>query len=116
MLDEKKEKSRVVVRSEGSCHVEGSGATPDVVVSLYDQFPPDPPIVREAVVSEEATRRVEDEGLEADDEFEFIYVGGPLSVVGGCESEGVTFEEAVGIAGLISETEIASETAGLPIC
>ena len=44
MPDEKKKKSRVVVRGEGSCHVEGSGAAPHVVVSLYDQFPPDPPL------------------------------------------------------------------------
>ena len=42
-------------------------------------------------------------------------VGGPLSIVGG-ESEGVTFEEAVGRAGLISETETAFDTAGLPMC
>ena len=102
---------------ESSRHMEGSGAAPDVVVSLYDQFPPDPPIVREAVVSiGEARRRVDDEGTEADDESEIISVGGLLSIVGGCESEGVTFEEAVGRAGLISETETALDTAGLPIC
>ena len=52
---------------------------------------------------------------EADDESEMISVGGPLSIVGG-ESEGVRFEEAVGRAGLISETETALDTAGLPIC
>ena len=67
-------------------------------------------------MSEEARRRVEDEGTEADDESEIISVGGPLSIVGGCESEGVSFEEAVGRAGLISETENALGTAGLPIC
>ena len=39
MPDEKKKKSRVVVRGEGTCHVEGSGAAPDVGVSPYDQFP-----------------------------------------------------------------------------
>ena len=72
--------------------------------------------MREAVVSEEARRRVEDEGTEADDESEIISVGGPLLIVGGCESEGVTFEEAVGRGGLISETENALDTAGLPIC
>ena len=46
MLDEKKKKnkSRVVVGGESSRHMEGSGAAPDVVVSLYDQFPPDPPL------------------------------------------------------------------------
>ena len=43
MPEEKRKKSRVAVRGEGSCHVEGSGAAPDVVVSLYDQFRPDPP-------------------------------------------------------------------------
>ena len=117
MPHEKKKKSRVVVTGEGSCHVEGSGAAPDVDVSLYDQFPPDPSIVHEAVVSSGvARRRVDDEGTEADDESEIISVGGPRSIVGGCESEGVTFEEAVGRAGLISETETALDTAGLPIC
>ena len=69
----------------------------------------------EAVVSEEARRRVEDEGTEADDESEIISVGRPLSNAVG-ESEGVTFEEAVGRSGLISETETALDTAGLPIC
>ena len=119
MVDEKKKlkKSRVVVRGEGSCHVESSGAAPDVIMSLHDQFPPDPPIVREAVGSSgDARRRVDDEGTEADDESDVISVGAPLSIVGGCESEGVTFEEAVGRAGLISETENAFDTAGLPIC
>ena len=75
------------MRGEGSCHVEGSGAAPDVVVSLYHQFHPDPAIVREAVVSsEDARRRVDDEGTEADDESQIISVGGTLSIVGGCES------------------------------
>ena len=73
--------------------------------------------MREAVVSSgHVRRRVDDEGTEADDESEIISVGGPLSIVGGCESEGVTFEEAVGRAGLISETDNALDTAGLPIC
>ena len=95
--------------------VEGSGAATDVGVSPYDQFPPDPPIVREAVVSSgDARRRADDEGTVADDESEIISVGGPLSIVGG-ESEGVTFEEAFGRAGLISETEKALDNAGLPI-
>ena len=117
MPDEKKKKSRVVVRGEGICHVKGSGAAPDVVVSPYDQFPPDPPIVREAALSSgDVRRRVDDEGTEPDDESEIISVGGPLSIVGGCESDEVTFEEAVRRAGLISETETALDTAGLPIC
>ena len=119
MVDEKKKmkKSRVVVRGKSSCPVESSGAAQDVNVSHVDQFPPDPPIVREAVGgSEDVRRRVDDEGTEADDESEIISVGGPLSIVGGCESEGVTFEEAVGRAGLISETENTLDTAGLPIC
>ena len=119
MVDEKKKmmKSRVVVRGEGSCHVESSGAAPDVFVSPFDQFPPDPPIVREAVAgSGDVRRRVDDEGTEADDESEIISVGGPLSNVGGCESEGVTFEEAVGRAGLISETKNALDTARPPTC
>ena len=104
------------MRGESSRRVEGSGAAPDVGVSLKDQSPPDPPIVREAVMSSvDARSRVEDEGTEADDESEIISVGGPLSIVGG-ESDGVTFEEAVGRAGLVSETETALDTAGLPIC
>ena len=32
-------------------------------------------------------RRVDDEGTEADDESEIISVSGPLSIVGGCDSE-----------------------------
>ena len=67
-------------------------------------------------MSEKVRRRVIDEGTEADDELEIISVGGPLSIVGGWESEGVTFEETVGRADLISETETTLDTAGLPIC
>ena len=88
MVDEKKKvkKSRVVVRGESSRPVESSGAAPDVHVSLFDQFPPYPPIVREAVGSSGGVRRrVDNESTEADDESEVISVGGPLSVVGGCE-------------------------------
>ena len=86
-------------------------------MSPSHQFPPNPPIVREAVGSSgDVRRRVDDEGTEADDESEVISVGGPLSIVGGCESEGVTFEEAVRRAGLISETENMLGTAGLPMC
>ena len=66
--------------------------------------------------SGDARRRVDDEGTEADDESEIISVGGPVSLVGWCECEGVTFEEAVGRVGLIPETETALDTAGLPIC
>ena len=84
---------------------------------LLVSSPPDPPIVREAVGRPGDVRRpVDDEGTEADDESEIISVGGPLSIVGGCESEGVTFEEAVGRAGLVSEREFALHAAGLPIC
>ena len=89
MVDGKKnvKKSRVVVRGESSRVVESSGAAPDVSVSPFDQFPPDPPIVREAVErTGDVRRRVDDEGTEADDESEIISVGGPLSIVGGCES------------------------------
>ena len=67
-------------------------------------------------MSEAARRRLEDERTEADDESEIISVGGPLSFVGGCKSDGVTFEGAVGRAGLNSEIETALDTAGLPIC
>ena len=82
---QKKKKSGVIVRGENCRQLESSGATPDVSVSLFGQFPPDPPIVHEAVISEETRRRVDDEGTEADDESEIISVGGPLSIV--CESE-----------------------------
>ena len=79
MLDEKKKKneSRVVVGGEDSRRVEGSGAAPDVGVSPYDQFPPDPPIVPEVVVSSgDARRRAYDEGTKADDESEImLWVG-----------------------------------------
>ena len=86
--------------------MESFGAAPDVVVSPFGQFPPDPPIVRDAVGSSgDVRRRVDDEGTEDDDESEIVSVGGPLSIVGGCESEGVIFEEAVRRAGLVSETE-----------
>ena len=105
MPDEKKRKVRVVVGRESSRRVDCSGAASDVGMPLNDQFPPDPPIVREAVVSEGARRRVQNDGTEADDESEFISVGGPLSVVGGCESEDVTFEEAVVRAVRISERD-----------
>ena len=83
---------------------------------LNDQFPSDIPLVREVVVSEEAERRVEDECTEADNESQIISVGGLLSVAGGCESESVIFEEAVGRAGLISETKTALDTAEIPLC
>ena len=116
MPDEKKKKSRVVTGGKSRRRVDVSGAAPDVGVSLVDQFSLDPPIVGEAVVSVEARRRVEDDGTEANDESEIIPVGGPLSLVRGCESEGVIFEEAVRRAGLISETETALDTTGLPIC
>ena len=49
----------------------------------------------------------------ADDESEIISISGPLSIVGGCNSEGVIFEEAVDRAGLISKTEIALNTSAL---
>ena len=116
MPDERKKKVKVVVGGESSRHVDGSGANPDVGVAFIGQYPPDFPIVQEALVGEQAGRLVEDEGMEADDESEIICVGGPLSIVGGCKSEGVTFEEAFGRAGLISETETALHTAGQPIC
>ncbi len=77
-VDEKKKmkKSRVVVRGESSRPLESSGAAPDVNVSSVDQFPPDPPIVREAVGgSEDVRRRVDDEGTEVDDESEIISLG-----------------------------------------
>ena len=72
----KKNKSRVSVGGESSRHVDGCGAAPDVGVSLNDQFPPGPPIVREAVLNiGDARRRIGDEGTKADDESEIISVG-----------------------------------------
>ena len=58
---ERKKKATVVVGGESNRHVDGCGAAPDVGVPLTDLLPPDLPIVHEAVVSEEARRRVEDE-------------------------------------------------------
>ena len=57
MPDERKKRVIVVVGGESSRQVDGSGAAPDVGVPLNDQFPPDPPILPETVVSEEARRR-----------------------------------------------------------
>ena len=59
---------------------------------------------------------MEDEDTEADDESEIMSAGGPLSIVGGCEPEGVTFEEAVVRPGLIQETKTALDASRLPIC
>ena len=91
-----KKKVMVVVGGESSRHVDGCGAAPDIGVLLIGHFPTDLSFVHEGVVGEEARRRVQDESREADD--------------------GVTFEEAVPRVFLKSETEIALETAGLPIC
>ena len=110
MPEERKKKVRVVVGGESSCHVDGSGAAPDVGVLFIDQFPPDLPLCMKLLF---INRRG---GAEADDELEIISVGGPLSTLGGCESEGITFEETVGRVGLFSETETALDGAGLPIC
>ena len=116
--DERKRKVGVVAGGESTRHVDGSRLAPDVGVPLIDQFSPLPdlPIVHEAEMSEEAGRRMEDEGTEADEKSETIFVGGPLSNVDGWESDFITFEEAVWRAGLISETETALDTPGLPVC
>ena len=116
MPEERKRKVKVVVGSESSGNVDGSAAARDVGVTVIGLFHPDLPIVHEAVNGDKARRRVEDEGTEADDDLEIISVGAPLSIVVWCESQGITFEEAVGRAGLISETETALNTAGQPIC
>ena len=57
---------------------------------------------------------MEDESTEADDESEIISVHGPLSFLW-CDSEGVTFEQAIGRAGPVSETDTTSHRAGLPL-
>ena len=41
---QKKKKSRVVVRDKSRRQLESSGAAPDVSVSLFGQLPPDPPL------------------------------------------------------------------------
>ena len=116
MSDVKKMKSRVVVAGESSRRVEGSGAAPDVGVSLDDQFP----LISSLYVMLLWVKRREGEWKTRAERLttcpEVTSVGAPLSIVGGCESEGVTLVEAVGRAGLISETETALDTAGLPIC
>ena len=116
MPDERKRKLNVVVGRESCRHVNSSEAVPEIGEPLIVQFPLHLPIVHEAVVGEGARSQVEDEGTEADSDSEIRSVDGPLSIVGGCESEGITFQEAVGRAGLISVTETALDTAGLPIC
>ena len=77
---------------------------------------PDIHLLHEAVVDEEARRQKEDKGTEADHQSEIVSVGGPLSIVGKCESEGVTFEQEIGRAGLFSETDTALDTPVLPLC
>ena len=59
---------------------------------------------------------MQDEGTEVENDSEIIFVGGLLSNIGGCELEGVIFEDAIGRAGLISETDTALDTARLPVC
>ena len=56
MPDGRKSRVRVVVGGESSRHVDGLGAAPDFGVPLNDQLTPDPPILREADMSEEARR------------------------------------------------------------
>ena len=92
-----------VVKEGGSCAlVDRSGTAPDVPgVPLIDQMPPDFSMLQEAVDDEEAMRQVENEAMKTDDESEIVSVGGPLSIVARCESEGNTFEEAIGKAGLV---------------
>ena len=46
-------------------------------------------------------RRLEDEGREADKQSEIISVSGLLSIVAGCEAEGVFFKEFFGRASLV---------------
>ena len=41
--------------------------------------------------------------------------GGPLSIGAVCESKGVTFEESIGRAGLVLETNTVLDTNGLPL-
>ena len=88
---------------ESISDLDGSGAAPNVGMPLFGQLSPDLSNVPEAVVGEEAKKRVEDKGTEADDESESFSVGG-------CEYEVVTVKEAVGRTGLISEIETAYDT------
>ena len=106
MPDEKNRKVRVVVGGESSRHVDGSWAAPEVGLPLIDPLPLISPLCMRLML---VKRRW-------DKESEIVSVGVPLSIVGGCESEDVTFQEAIGRPGLISETETAWDTAGLPIC
>ena len=98
------------------CHVDCSRAAPRRSWSSpHRSVTPDLPILREAAVDEEAIGRVEVEVPEADGESEVVSVGGPSSNLAGCESESVTFEEAVGRSGLISETDTALDATGSPL-
>ena len=59
MPDEGKKKRKIVVGGESSRHVDGSRDAPGIRVPLIGQFPPDIPIpiVHEAVVGEEGSKR-----------------------------------------------------------
>ena len=76
---------------------------------------PDLSYFQEAVTDEEANRWLEDEGTEADDVSEIIFSGGSVSIFE-CELDGDTFDEVIGGVGLILETGIALDMAGLPPC
>ena len=115
MPDERRMKVKVAVGGGSSRHVDGSGAAAEVGVPLFDQFPLISPLCMRLLLvkrrgGEWKTRA---RRLMAKQK---LSVGGPLWIVGGCESEGVIFEEAVGRAGIIPETETASDTAGLTVC
>ena len=112
----KKKKSQVIVRDESCRQLGSSGAAPDVSVSPVGHFPPDPPIVREAVGGSEDVRRTS--GTTRAQRLTMsqrssLWVDLCQLFVSRRESHS---RRQSGGAGLISETDNALDAAGLPIC
>ena len=114
MPDERKRNVKVVVGGEISRHIDVSGEAPTLEYPLLVNSAWYPHCSR-GYCWWRGRRQLEGERTGADDESEIISVVGPQSNVGGCESEGVIFEEAVGRLGLILQAETALDTSGQPI-
>ena len=115
--DERKKNQKVAVKGGSKAHVLRSGSVPDFLgASLGDQYPLDLPMLHEAVGEVGAMSRVEEEGTEPDEESEIVSSDGHFPNVVGCQTEGVIFEEAIGRARLLSETDTVVDTAAQPVC
>ena len=98
-----------------SSHLDRSGAARTFLGSPYWSVPADLPNLHDAASDDEAIGLVKEESTEAEDLSETVSVGGTLSNRLGCESVGVTFKDAIGRAGLISETDTVLDTTSLPL-